>query len=218
MGQVRVVLVDDHSVFREALAEAIDAQADLHVVAQAKEAREAYAAVERERPELIVLDVNLPGSNGIAAAREILRRDRPPRVLILTMYDEPSWVADAFSARVHGYALKIQPLNEVLEAIRTVARGQIYTAPQLAGMEILRRENGHSRRQGVMGTFEVLSSREREIFDLLVRGRSNPVIASELCISPKTVETHRAHIMKKLGVHSIVELVRYAARHHLLAD
>jgi two-component system response regulator NreC len=210
--EVRIALVDDHTVFREAFAAAIERQEGLSVVGQAEDARRAYALCDRARPHLVVLDIKLPGSSGIVAARELARREPAPRVLMLSGLEEPEYAAQAMEAGAHGYALKSQPLEDILQAIRAVARGETYVAPQLVGLDLT------SAGRRAVGAFDGLSQREREVFELLVRGRSNPQVASELCISPKTVETHRAHIMRKLGLHSIVELVRFAARHQLLPD
>ncbi|HEX6836219.1 MAG TPA: response regulator transcription factor, partial [Polyangia bacterium] len=162
----------------------------------------------------IVLDITLPGSNGLALLRELKRlRIRQP-ALILTMHQHADMVTDAFAAGAVGYALKHQSELEIVEAIRSVARRETYLAPSLPP-ELL--PDGDGAPPHPVGVLSVLSSREREIFDLIVRGHSNADIAARLFISVKTVETHRTRIMRKLDVHNVGELIRLAARHGFLA-
>lgn len=213
-----VALIDDHVLFRDALRGLLTNQNDLEVVAEASEAGEAYACIEATKPDVVLMDVGLPGVSGIAACREILRRDPHRRILMLTMHSEEEFVAQAMSAGATGYALKHQPANQVIEAVREVARGQPYLCPRISRFILddhLRLRRGEP---SAAGPCDGLSPREKEIFDLLVRGFTNESIAGQLCISPKTVETHRAHILRKLRVHSMVELIRFAARHSLIRD
>lgn len=215
---LKVALVDDHQLFREGLRAILAMQPDMNVVAEAGDAREAYGVIDTTQPDVVVLDVSLPGVNGIAAAREITRRDPRRKILVLSMHVGEDYVAQALSAGATGYALKEQSTSEVIEAIRAVARGQAYLCPRISRFVVedyLRLRRGESSSSGPL---DALSSREKEVFDLLVRGFSNDGVAGQLCISVKTVETHRAHILKKLHVHSIAELVRFAARHGLAMD
>ena len=209
---IRIILVDDHELFRDGLGELLRKRGDLAVVAEANDAREATLAVAENPCDLVVVDITLPGSSGIALVRD-LKRDDPRRpVLMLSSYQDADIVADALDAGADGYAIKTQSPQQFIEAIHAVVAGQGYLAPSLR--HVVRRDGGRSGRTGFLGS---LSAREREIFDLLVRGRSNGDIAKALFISVKTVETHRTHIMKKLDVHSIGDLVRLAARHGHLA-
>jgi two-component system response regulator NreC len=214
---VRLVLVDDHLLFSEGLKYVLHTQADFQVVGEAAEAREAYRVVEATAPDAVIVDIALPGTNGIAVTRELTRRKRDTKILILTMHGEEEFVAQSLSAGALGYALKHQKQTEIFEAIRCVARGQTYLCPSIsrAVVDSYRRE-----RQGLAPgrPLGVLSPREHEVFDLLVRGYSNDAIGAHLCISVKTVETHRAHILRKIGVHSLVDLVRFAAKHNLISD
>jgi two-component system response regulator NreC len=196
----------------------LTSETDLAVVGEASDAREAYQVVGDKHPDVVVLDVSLPGVNGIAATRELVRREPHAHVLMLSMHAGEDYVAQALAAGATGYALKDQSAAEVIEAIRAVARGQAYLSPRISRFVVddyLRLRRGESARTGPLAA---LSVREQEIFDLLVRGFSNDGIAGQLCISVKTVETHRAHILHKLRLHSIAELVRFAARHDLVAD
>jgi DNA-binding NarL/FixJ family response regulator len=211
MEKLRVALVDDHALFREGLSELLARQSDLAVVAEAGDARQAYQVVEASRPDVVVLDVALPGTDGIAAAREILRRTPGSKVLMLTMFADQDYAARALAAGALGYALKMQDSGTVLDAIRAVGRGESYLPPGMGAAGSRAQQRGHH--DGPLGR---LSEREREVFGLVVRGLSNGQVAGELCISVKTVETHRARIHRKLGVHSVAELVRFAALRGLI--
>jgi DNA-binding NarL/FixJ family response regulator len=204
-----VVLIDDHAVFRDALKALLATEPDLRVVGEASDARQGYEVVEHQHPDVVVLDISLPGVDGFSAARE-LRRRSGVRILMLSMFGGEAYVARAFAVGASGFALKSQSGAAVIEALHTVGRGQRYLPPQLDHAPITLPAG-----PGDPAVTE-LSEREREVFELVVRGFSNTEVAKELCISPKTVETHRMHIHKKLGVHSVAELVRFAALHGLL--
>jgi len=208
---IRIVIIDDHPLFRDGLRAVLQLDPTLAVAGDAADTRSGCAAVETIQPDVIVLDVGLPGSSGISAIDELHRLAPRARILMLTMHSAHEFVLQAFAAGAHGYALKDQPPTEVVEAIRTVAAGSRYLAPRLP-RGLLEARQGPLRGS----VLDVLSPREREIFDLVARGFSSQGIASQLFISVKTVETHRAHINRKLGFHSTVDLIRFAARHQLL--
>ena len=207
---MRVMLVEDHAIFRTALRELFATRdASLEVVAEAGTAQDAWRAADEQRPDVTIMDLFLRGESGISATRELCRRQRGARVLILTAVDNPSFVREAFAAGARGYALKEQTADEIVAAIRVVAGGLRYLPPRF-DPELLGNPRQAAEADGLFGQ---LSAREREIFDLVVAGHATQRIASELFISIKTVETHRARINRKLGVHSGVELVRFAALH-----
>ena len=207
---MRVMLVEDHAVFRTALRELFGARdPSFEVVAEAATAQDAWRAAEQHCPDVTIMDLFLRGESGISATRELCRRQRGARILILTAVDNPCFVREAFAAGARGYALKEQTADEIFGAVKVVAGGLRYLPPRF-DPELL--GNGKQATQAD-GLFGQLSSREREIFDLVVAGHGNQRIATELFISIKTVETHRARINRKLGVHSGVELVRFAALH-----
>lgn len=208
---VKVALIDDHPVYREGLRVVLSSQRDLEVVAEAGDALEGYAAVEAARPDLVLVDVALPGPDGISAARELLRRDPARRLLMVSMSVEEHVVANALAAGALGYAGKDQPVGELLQAVRTVAEGRTYLPPRVSAKGVEAR-----MRRAQSGPLGILSAREREVFDLLVKGLTNEEVASHLDISRRTVETHRGRILRKLRVHSAVELIRLAARHGML--
>lgn len=212
---MRVLLVDDHVVFRQGLCGLLGLDSRFDVVAEAGNAREAYTALEKMRPDVVVLDLALPGANGIAAAREMVRRQTGCRVLMLSAHSERPFVAQSLGAGALGYALKTQPIDEIKTAINRVGRGEQYVAPTFDS-DVVDQARAY-RRAGGTGPLAVLSVREREIFDLIVAGFSNQRMARELCISVKTVDTHRTRINRKLELHSTAEIVRFAALHGLIS-
>lgn len=218
MATLRVALVDDHLLFREGLRAMLATAPDLRIVAEASNAQEAIPAIRASQPEVVVLDVMLPGLSGIGIARELLRDDPGRRLLALSMVADEAHVADALHAGVLGYACKSQSAAEVMEAIRTVGRGETYLAPQVSGFVVFDYRRVRGRGEGARSPLATLTSREREIFELCVQGNSTARIAQQLGISPRTVETHRGRILRKLDAHSAVDLVRLAARWGLLAQ
>lgn len=207
---MRVMLVEDHAVFRAALKELFATrEPSFEVVAETATAQEAWRLADEHRPDVTIMDLFLRGESGISATRELCRRQRGARVVMLTAVDNPSFVREAFAAGARGYALKEQTAEEIIAAIRIVAGGARYL-PSRFDPDLLGDGRQTPQPEGLFGQ---LSAREREVFDLVVAGHGNQRIASELFISVKTVETHRARINRKLGVHSGVELVRFAALH-----
>ncbi|MES1158101.1 MAG: response regulator transcription factor [Haliangium ochraceum] len=212
---INVLLVDDHHLFREGLRAVLAGAEDIVVAGEASTGREAFEMLDRLRPDVVTVDVTLPDGDGILATREILRRQPNTRVLMLTMHGNHYYVSQALAAGAKGYALKEQLPTEILEALRTVARGETYVAPQLP--QDLALAASSRKTNGATNPLDSLSPRERDIFDLIVRGYTNTVMAETLQLSVKTIETHRAHINKKLRVHSTGELIRLAALHGLVA-
>jgi DNA-binding NarL/FixJ family response regulator len=215
---LKLVLVDDHRLFREGLRAVLATQSDIEIAGEAASAREAYTIIEETKPDVVVIDVSLPGSDGFSATREILRRVPTCKVLVLTMHSSEDYAAQALSAGASGYALKDQTAEEVIKAIRAVSRNETYFAPRFSVDALVDYIQQRARRGGDKRTpLDELTTREQEIFNLAVRGFSNEGIAGELGISVKTVETHRARINRKLNVHCTGDLVRLAARHGLIA-
>ena len=213
---LKVALVDDHRLFREGMKALLATQSDFQLVGEASQAQDAYALVDQSQPDVLLLDVALPLASGVSVAREVLRRQPHQRILALSMFADEEHVAQALEVGVLGYASKDLSAGELFSAIRSVAQGEAYLAPGISRVvldEYMRmRRAGHGPETPLRG----LTRREREIFDLAVRGLSNQDIASQLCISKRTVETHRGRIMRKLHVHSATDLVRLAARSGLL--
>ena len=199
-GVLRIALVDDHPVFRAGLKAFLARDQEVKVVAELNDARAAALAAVEMDVDLFVIDVNLPDRDGIALVGDLRRQQQ--RCLMLTMYDDADHAARAMAAGAMGYAVKSDPPERILEAVHAVAGGDTWVAPSLAA----RLPQERPDHVGMAS----LSRREREIFDLVVRGMSGREIASALFISPKTVESHRYKINRKLGVRSVAELVRFA--------
>jgi DNA-binding NarL/FixJ family response regulator len=208
--QTTVALVDDHRLFREGVVALLSAHPDLKVVGEASNRREALDVVSATSPDVVVLDLSLPGASGIDIAKELLQRRPEQRMLALTMLRDKAHVRQALDAGFLGYAIKDEPAHELVRAIRAVSQGLRYLAPGISGLEKDEQTDGSG---GVKdGALLKLTPREREIFDLTVAGIMTAEIAKQLSISRRTVETHRARILHKLGAHSAVDLVRLAAR------
>jgi two-component system response regulator NreC len=211
----KLLLVDDRAFVKECEKTFLATQSDFDVIGEAATPHELYALADSMRPDVVVIANDLPGLSGITATRELVRRDKRTRVLLFSSRADEELVHQALEAGARGFALVQQAPDEIFGAIRSVAQGHVYLAPKL--QHVLVQDHLRLRRgeQATSGPTDALSQREREVFELLVRGHSNQKISRLLCISPKTVETHRAHVLRKLGVHSIVDLVRFAARHQL---
>jgi two-component system response regulator NreC len=211
-------LVDDRELFREGLRLLLISQSDFAIVGEANQVPQAYDDLQSRRPDVVIVSSDLGGLGGTAVTREIVRRQPESKVLMLSSRRDDDGVHQALAAGARGFALKQQPSTQVFEAVRAVAAGHVYLAPpisQLVLQDHLRLRRGETTQAGPC---DGLSRRERDVFELLVRGQTNRRIARVLGISPKTVETHRAHVLRKLGVHSIVDLIRFAARHQLPLD
>ena len=211
MSEIRVVTVDDHAVVRSGLRLVLEAEDDIEVVAEAGTMRDAVFAVRREKPDVVLMDLVMPGGSGIDATPAVLKEAPEAKVLVLSMQDDPVYVREAFAAGASGYVLKEAADTELVQAVREVAAGGRYVHPAL-GARLAVAEVEEQRR----AEEDPLSDREREVLRLLALGHTNQEIAKTLYLSVRTVETHRAHIMQKLRLSSRAELVRYALEQHLL--
>jgi len=216
MTQGRVLLIDDHNLFRAALKALLASESGLAltVTAEATGATEAYHCFDRGDFDVIVMDLMLSGSSGLTILHEAKRRKLPQPRLVLSAHTEVDMITESIAAGASGYVSKDQEPAALFEALRAVMRGEMFMPPSLAA-DALR---AHASRQsnGETSPRALLSPREREVFELLIQGFSNNQVAARLFVSSKTVETHRSHILRKLGVHSICDLVRLASRHNLL--
>ena len=184
---------------------------DCAVVGEAGTARTAFPIIDAERPEVVILDMLLPGMDGCAAARELARRLPEARLMVLSARDSPEEVSEALGAGVLGYVLKSDPVAVVHQAVRAVFGGERFLSPALAN-----RSNEAASDGNAGSALGALSLREREVFQLAARGLANMEIARELCISRKTVETHKYRLQKKLGLHNARDLLQFAATHGLI--
>jgi DNA-binding NarL/FixJ family response regulator len=209
----QILLVDDHPLFRAGLALCLGAEPDLQVVAEASTAEEAVGKVRDELIDIAVIDVLMPTTTGISLASQLIEVKPTLKILGLSVLDEPTIIASMLRAGASGYALKTQPPQEVTEAIRAVLAGIRYIPPRVSQPAVMALVGGHGEQP-----LHRLTRREREIFDLLIRGHSNDEIGGRLFIARRTVETHRQRIMKKLATHSILDMIRVAARQGALSE
>lgn len=207
----RVLIVDDHSVVRAGLRALVDAESDMEIVGEAGDVREAVFEARSSKPDLVLMDVKMPGESGLDGVPKLLKEHPDVKILILSMEDDPRYVREAFSAGASGYVVKEAADNELVTAIREVASGGRYVHPEL-GARLVAAETEALRRAEA----DPLSDREREVLVLLARGFTNQEIAKQLFISVRTAETHRAHVMQKLRFSTRAELVSYALANGLL--
>jgi two-component system response regulator NreC len=208
MTTIRVVLVDDHMVLREGLKTLITAQPDMAVVGEAEEGEAALQQLETWRPDVVIMDISMPGVNGIQATEQIKRAYPEVKVLVLSVHDDTSYLRQMLTVGASGYILKHTAADALIQAIRTVAAGGLYLEPSLAEHVVGRYVRRPTAATELLGT--ELSEREREVVQRVVQGYSNRDIATQLSLSVKTVETYRARALEKLGLTSRAALVRYA--------
>ena len=209
----RVLIVDDHAVVRSGLRLLLDSQEDIEVVGEAGSIRDAVFEARSSKPDVILLDLVMPGKTGIEGAPELLKEAPDAKLLVLSMQDDPRYVREAFAVGVSGYVLKEAADTEVVQAVREVAAGGRFVHPAL-GARLAAAEADADARAGE----DPLSEREREVLRLLALGHTNQEIAKMLYISVRTAETHRAHIMQKLRLSTRAELVRHALAQGLLEE
>lgn len=210
---IRILVVDDHAIVRSGLRRVLDAEPDIETVSEAENAERAVFEAMEHKPDIVLMDVVMPGKSGIEGLPALLQAVPGVQVLILSMQDDPRYVREAFEAGASGYVLKEAADTEVITAVRAVAGGERYVHPAL-GARLLAAEVAERKRAEA----DPLSEREREVLRLLALGHTNQEIAKLLYISVRTAETHRAHIMQKLRLSSRAELVRYALAEGLLEE
>jgi two-component system, NarL family, response regulator NreC len=211
--KTRLLVVDDHAVVRSGLRMLLDAEPDFDVIAEAGNARDAVFEARAHQPDVIVLDVVMPGESGIEALPRLKKEAPGAKVLVLSMQDDPRYVREAFAQGANGYVLKEAADAEVVGAVREIAAGGEYVHPALGARMVAAEAQARAA-----AAADPLSDREREVLRLLALGHTNQEIAKKLYISVRTAETHRAHIMQKLGLSTRAELVRHAIAHGLLAE
>jgi two-component system, NarL family, response regulator NreC len=211
MPRLRILLADDHTVVRQGLRKVLEARPEWQVVAEAGDGREAVRLAEESSPDVAILDVAMPLLNGIEAVRQIARKVPATRMLVLSMHADEAYVTQMLRAGAAGYLLKDSADVDLLQAVDAVSAGKSFFSPAIARV-IADDYVRHLAERGVSDRFELLSEREREIFQLIAEGKTNKEIAALLFLSPSTVDTHRSRIMEKLDVHSAAEIVLYAVR------
>ena len=207
---IRILLADDHKITRQGLRSLLDKQSDMEVVAEAEEGRTTVRLVRELLPDVVIMDVSMPDLNGMEAARQITREFGDVRIVALSMHSDSLFVTEMLKSGASGYLLKDCAFEELARAIRTVVAGKTYLSPSISGVVV--DDYLHRLSKADFSGLEVLTSREREVLQLLAEGKSTKRIALKLHISGKTVETHRRQIMNKLDIHTVAELTKYAIR------
>jgi two-component system, NarL family, response regulator NreC len=208
---IRILLADDHTVVRKGLRLLLESHPGFKVIADAADGREAVALAEANRPDVLVTDIAMPGLNGIEAARQICARQPSIAVIFLSMHADEGYVMKALKAGARGYLLKDSAEYDLINAVEAVAEGKAFFSPAISKMlaeEYLRQMQEHAMED----SYDLLTTREREVLQLLGEGRSNKEVATFLDLSLHTVETHRSNILQKLDLHTGAELVLYAIR------
>lgn len=214
MKKIRVFLADDHKILRESLVILLSQHEDIEVVGEAADGQEAYEKIMKLRPDIAVLDISIPHLNGIDLSVRLQQEAPEIRVVILTMHKSEEFVTKALQAGVKGYVLKDNALEELIKCIETVYDDNVFLSNSVTKLVVQGFVSGLREKYDVQT--EPLSSREREVLQLLAEGQSNKDISAALNLSIKTVETHRANIMHKLGLKNIADLVLYAVRNHMI--
>ncbi len=209
-GAIKILLADDHTIVRQGLKLILSAHSDLQVVGEAANGREAIELAAKLKPDIVLMDVAMPELNGIEATRRMVEANGRLRVLVLSMHKEAVYVREILRAGARGYILKDAIDTELLNAVRSVARGDGYISPAISGALL------NDYRQTVTDPIDLLSSREREVLQLIAEGKTNKEVATRLNLSVYTVDSHRGKIMEKLNLHSAGELVRFAMKHGLV--
>jgi two-component system response regulator NreC len=208
---IRILLADDHTVVRKGLRLLLESQPGLTVVGEASDGRTAVALAEQDAPDVVVMDVAMPTLNGIEAARQITAKLPLVAVVFLSMHSDESYVLKALKAGARGYLLKDSAEHDLILAVRSVAQGKSFFSPAISKMMVEDYMRELQERQ-IEDSYELLTTREREVLQLLAEGKSNKEVAAVLNLSLYTVETHRGNILQKLNLHSGAELILYAIR------
>jgi two-component system response regulator NreC len=216
MDSIRILLADDHNVMRDGLRVLLERQAGFEVVAEAADGIEAVRQAKEHTPDVVVMDIAMPALNGIEATRRITMGQPDTEVVILSMHSDESYILRSMKAGARGYLLKDSAKADLINAIRTVHDGRSFLSPRVS--RILQDDYlSQLEARGVDDSYDLLTDREREILQLVAEGKTNKEIANLLNVSPYTIDTHRAHILQKLNLHSGPELILYAVRKGLIS-
>jgi two-component system, NarL family, response regulator NreC len=216
MRRIRISLADDHKLMRSGLRVLLEQQSDLTVVGEASDGREAVALVAAQRPDVLVMDIGMPGLNGIEAAAQITNSYPEISIVMLSMHSDESYVLRALKAGAKGFLLKDSAEADLIKAVHSVAEGKSFFSPAVSRV-LLDDYVRKLKRSGMEDSFDLLTPREREVLQLVAEGRSNKEVAQLLNLSVYTVETHRSNIMEKLNLHGVPELILYAVRKGIIS-
>jgi len=208
---VRVLLAEDHTIVRKGLCSLLDGEAGIEVIGEAEDGRQAIKKVEQLLPDVVLMDIAMPGLNGLEATRQIKKRFPEVKVLILTMHANEEYIFQILRAGASGYVVKQAAPSELVSAIQAAYRGESFLSPSIS-RKVIEEYIRQAEATAEKDSYDQLTNREREVLQLIAEGHPNREIAEMLHISVKTVETHRAHLMDKLDIHSTAELTQYAIR------
>jgi len=215
MNKIKVLLAEDHTIVRKGLRSLLDGEADIEVIGEAEDGREAIQKTQQLRPDIVLMDITMPGLNGLEATRQIKKRFPEVKVLVLTMHANEEYILQVLRAGASGYVVKQAVVGELVSALRAVQQGDSFLSPSVCRRVV----EGYIRQAEARAgkdSYGELTEREREVLQLIAEGHSNKNIAELLSVSVKTVETHRAHLLEKLGIDSTAELIRYAIRKRVI--
>jgi len=210
MEKIKVLLADDHTVVRQGLRALLEAESDIAVVGEAGNGREAVQLTRKLLPDVVVMDIAMPGLNGLEATRQITKEVPSAKILVLSSYNDDEYVHQVTGAGATGYLLKQTAATDLIKAVREARRGNAYFSPVISRRLVERYREAVLSGKPVRRQADQLTSREAEVLQLIAEGRANKQIAAELCISIKTVEKHRQQVMNKLNIHDVAGLTRYA--------
>ncbi len=213
--EIQILLADDHAIVRQGLRVLLESEGNFKVVGEAGDGLETIEMVKKLKPDVVVLDVMMPNLNGLEAARQLSKQFPRTKIIILSMYDDEGFVLEALGNGAAGYVLKDSTSKDLVSAINEVVAGRRYLSPPLSDRAIAAYQQfAHS---GTFDKYDTLTTREREVLQLTVEGRTNGEIAGTLKISVRTAETHRANLMKKLNIHAQADLIRYAIKRGIIS-
>jgi DNA-binding NarL/FixJ family response regulator len=211
---VKVALIDDHPIVRQGLRNLLQTEPSFQVVAEADDGIAGLDLVQRVRPDVLIVDLMMPGLNGLDLIKQVLKHLPRLRIVVLSMQSADSYVVEALNSGAAGYVLKETGPSEIIHAIKTIVAGERYLSPKLAQRVV----DSSTGRKRITDPYDSLTPREREILHLIVEGKTSVQIASRLVLSPRTVELHRSRIMKKLDLHNQTDIFRYALERGILSN